>query len=122
MHTSAKFLFALSIGMLSWGSVCVAQEYEFKGGFPTPETVQKAYDDAYLSRAIEAYKFFYPTVSIVGTWTGNIHAGMIPNKVLLLMRGSPAQVVFTPNSDTPYAGGTIDLAAVRWSSSCHPDR
>jgi hypothetical protein len=36
--------------------------YEFKGGFPTPETTQKAYDDADLSRAIEAYKFFYPTV------------------------------------------------------------
>ena len=85
--------------------------YEFNGGFPTPQTVQKAYDDADLSRAIEAYKFFYPSVSILGTWDGNIQAGTIANKVLLLMRGRPEQVVFTPNSDTPYAGGTVDLAA-----------
>jgi hypothetical protein len=31
-------------------------EYEFKGGFPTPETVQKAYDDADFSHDAEAYK------------------------------------------------------------------
>lgn len=110
MHTGTILLFVLSIGLLSWAGVCDAQEYEFKGGFPTPETVQKAYDDADLSRAIEAYKFFYPTVSIVGTWKGNIHAGVAPNKTVLVMRGSPAQVVFTPNSDTPYAGATIDLS------------
>lgn len=110
MHTGTILLFVLSIGLLSWAGVCDAQEYEFKGGFPTLETVQKAYDDADLSRAIEAYKFFYPTVSIVGTWKGNIHAGVAPNKTVLVMRGSPAQVVFTPNSDTPYAGATIDLS------------
>jgi hypothetical protein len=95
---------------------CIAQAaspsgYEFKGGYPTPETIQKAYDDADLSRAIEAYKFFYPTVSIVGTWKGNIHAGNIINRTILLMHGTPAQVVFTPNSDTPYAGVCVDLSA-----------
>jgi hypothetical protein len=88
-----------------------SSDYEFRGGYPTPETIQKAYDDADLSRAIEAYKFFYPTVSIVGTWKGNIHAGNIINRTILLMHGTPAQVVFTPNSDTPYAGVCVDLSA-----------
>jgi len=87
-----------------------AIEYTFKGGFPTTETIQRAYDDADFCRAIEAYKFFYPTVSIAGTWKGNIHAGTIPNKVLLILHGRPEQLVFTPNSDTPYAGGTLDLS------------
>ncbi|QNK02247.1 DUF1254 domain-containing protein [Dyella telluris] len=87
-----------------------AQEYTFKGGFPDAATVQKAYDDADLARAIEAYKFFYPTVSILGTWTGNINAGTRPNEVLLLLHGRPEQVVFTPNSDTPYAGGPVDVS------------
>jgi hypothetical protein len=87
----------------------VAQEYEFKGGYPTPETIQKAYDDADLFRAIEAYKIFYPSVSILGTWDGNSAAGTTPNKVLLVLHGRPEQLVFTPNSDTPYAGGNIDL-------------
>jgi hypothetical protein len=31
-------------------------EYEFKGGLPTPEAVQKAYDDADFSHDVEAYK------------------------------------------------------------------
>lgn len=75
-----------------------------------PETVQRAYDNADLCRAIEAYKFFYPTVSILGTWKGSIHAGTVPNKVLLILHGRPEQIVFTPNSDTPYAGGTLDLS------------
>lgn len=87
-----------------------SSDYVFHGGFPTEQTIQKAYDDSDLSRAIEAYKFFYPTVSIYGTWQGNLDAGTVPNKVLLVLHGRPEQLVFTPNSDTPYAGGTIDLS------------
>ena len=34
---------------------------------------------------------------------------MVANKVAMLMRGSPAQTVLTPNSDTPYAGVNVDL-------------
>lgn len=32
--------------------------YEFKGGFPIRDTPQRAYDDADLGRAIQAYRFF----------------------------------------------------------------
>lgn len=86
-----------------------ATDYGFRGGYPTAQTVRKAYDDADLVRAIQAYKFFFPTVSIAGTWDGNARQGMKPNTVAMLMLGSPAQVVFTPNSDTPYAGVNLDL-------------
>lgn len=86
-------------------------EYEFKGGYPTPATVQKAYDDADLNRAIQAYRFFYPTVSIVGTWKGNEKGGTVANQVFALLEGTPQQLVFTPNSDTPYAGLPLDLSA-----------
>ncbi len=88
-----------------------APAYEFKGGFPTPSTIQKAYDDADLTRAIEAYKFFFPSVSLKATWEGNIAAGTNANKELLLLHGRPEQLVFTPNSDTPYFGGNLDLTA-----------
>ncbi|QIF05341.1 DUF1254 domain-containing protein [Roseimicrobium sp. ORNL1] len=88
----------------------VAQDYEFKGGYPTAETIQRAYDDADLNRAIQAYKFFYPTVSILATYEGNARAGMVENKNPMLMLGTPAQAVFTPNSDTPYAGANFDLS------------
>ena len=30
--------------------------YEFAGGYPTPETIQRAYDEADLNRAVQAYR------------------------------------------------------------------
>lgn len=84
--------------------------YQFDGGFPGPETVRRAYDDADLCRAIEAYKFFFPTVSILGTWKGNLRSGLAPNTAFMLMLGGPRQTVLTPNSDTPYTGANLDLS------------
>ncbi|HXC97166.1 MAG TPA: DUF1254 domain-containing protein [Edaphobacter sp.] len=84
--------------------------YEFKGGYPTSETAQKAYDSSDLNTAVEAYKFFYPSVSILATWEGNVAAGVVANKSFLILQGSPHQLVFTPNSDTPYAGANLDLS------------
>jgi hypothetical protein len=85
------------------------EAYEFAGGYPTPATVQQAYDDIDLNRAIHAYRFFYPTVSVAAIYKGNLKAGVIPNKAFIIMYGNPNQIVLTPNSDTPYAGGAIDL-------------
>jgi hypothetical protein len=87
-----------------------APSYEFVGGYPTAQTVQRAYDDADLNRAVQAYRFFYPSVSIMATWKGNLRAGMVPNKVFALLEGTPKQFVFTPNSDTPYSGLPLDLS------------
>jgi hypothetical protein len=84
--------------------------YEFAGGYPTPETVRRAYDEADLNRAVQAYRFFYPSVSIMATWKGNLRAGMVANKVFGLLEGTPKQFVFTPNSDTPYSGLPLDVA------------
>ena len=77
-----------------------ADNYKFINGYPTSETVKKAYDEADSNRALMLYKFFYPTVSIYGTWNGNIKAGLVPNKVFGLLSGMPKQLAFTPNSDT----------------------
>jgi hypothetical protein len=82
---------------------------KFAGGYPAGDTAQKAYDDADLNTAIQAYKFFYPTVSIESTWKGNAEAGLTTNNQFVIMKGSPKQLVFTPNSDTPYEGANIDL-------------
>jgi hypothetical protein len=102
-------LLALSVAVLPWASPSSAQEYDFKGGYPTPETIQKAYDDADLARAIQVYKFFYPTVSFEATWRGNLKEGAVANEIFALLEGTPRQLVFTPNSDTPYAGLPLDL-------------
>ena len=88
-----------------------ADDYSFKGGFPTPETIQKAYDDADLNRAIQAYRFFYPPVSIAALFSGFEGFGPVDNKTFFIMEGKPHHVLFTPNSDTPYAVIQLDLKA-----------
>jgi hypothetical protein len=83
--------------------------YTFERSYPSGDTAQKVYDDSDLNNAITAYKFFYPTVSILATWKGNEAAGLLTNKQFMILEGSPKQFVFTPNSDTPYEGASIDL-------------
>ncbi len=51
-----------------------SESYGFAGGYPTPETVRRAYDEADLNRAVQPYRFFYPSVSIMATWRGNLRA------------------------------------------------
>src|SRR6201992_1757915 len=85
--------------------------YEFEGGFPTPETVQRAYDDADLVRAITAYRFFYPSVSAVCVYNGNIDSGMLANRKFCVVRDAVGMSGFTMNSDTPYVGLSLDLSA-----------
>jgi hypothetical protein len=75
-----------------------ASEYEFKNGFPTAGTVQKAYDEAALARAIDAYKFFYPTVVGAAIIKDNESVGLVTNKVFGIMDSNPKQVVFTTNA------------------------
>lgn len=86
-----------------------ANEYEFKGGFPTTKTIQKAYDDADLNRAMQTYRFFFPNVSILGLFKGFEPVGTNDNKSFVILEGRPSGVLFTPNSDTPYAAVPLDL-------------
>lgn len=83
--------------------------YEFEGGFPTAETVRRARDDADLSRAVEAYRFFFPAVSGLAIWQGTIAAGVVPNEVFGLLDTRPEHVGLTLNSDTPYGPWMLDL-------------
>lgn len=84
--------------------------YTFAEGFPTGGTAQKAYNDNDLNRAIEAYKFFYPTVSGHAIFKDNERIGIVPNKVFGTLDGKPMHVGFTYNSDTPYAPMLMDLS------------
>ncbi len=89
----------------------VAPHYEFKGSYPSPDTVQKAYDDADLNRAVQMYRMFYPTVSGAAIFKGSLNAGAIPNKVFGTLDTKPKHLGFTLNSDTPYAPILLDLHA-----------
>jgi hypothetical protein len=110
-----RAVIAASFVAIALAQSCPAQpafsDYRFRGGYPTSESVQKAYDDSDLCRAIQAYKFFYPTVSFFAGYLALDAAGIKANHGAILLEGSPKQVVFTPNSDTPYAMIPLDLKA-----------
>src|SRR5215831_13871933 len=103
----------LAITLVAASTIAQAQTgsppYQFKGGFPTPETVNRAYDDADLNRAIQAYRFFYPNVSVYGLLAGFEPLGAKYNQTAVVLESLPRHVLFTPNSDTPYASIPIDL-------------
>jgi hypothetical protein len=84
--------------------------YTFERGFPSGDTAQKAYDDVDLNRAIQAYRFWYPTVSCEGIFQGNRDIGIEDNVGAGMAAAGPRQVGFTLNSDTPYGSGTLDLS------------
>jgi len=81
------------------------------GGFPAQEEIQRAYEEADLNRAIEAYKFFYPNVSIAGLFAGFDKVGFKDNQDFFILEGQPQHVLFTPNSDTPYAVIPLNLSS-----------
>jgi hypothetical protein len=84
--------------------------YEFDGGFPTGATSQRAYDEADLERAVQVYKFFYPTVSGAAMVRGNVPLGLVLNQVFGTLECGPDTMMFTGNSDTPYGPMDLDLS------------
>jgi hypothetical protein len=86
-------------------------EYTFKLGFPSGNTIQAATDATDSRRAIEAYKFFYPTVATEGVFQQFVPHGMAWNKVGIIMPQDPEQQFAYANQDTPYIMAFIDLKA-----------
>ena len=83
--------------------------YKFERGFPAAGTAEKAYDAADLRRAVEAYKFFYPTIGTEAVMQQMLAAGAKVNEVGIVMATGPRQQFGGANADTPYAIATVDL-------------
>lgn len=79
------------------------------GFFPAPRTAAEAHGEQDLRRALEAYHFFYPTVSMEGIIRGTRNSGAVDNKAAMMVIAQPRHIGYTLNSDTPYAGGVLDL-------------
>src|SRR5262245_52775448 len=75
--------------------------YGFERGYPTTETSVRARDDADFQRAMTAYRYWYPTVSVEGIFNGNRSLGIEDGKAWGIAAASPRQIGLTLNSDTP---------------------
>ncbi|MFS2122702.1 DUF1254 domain-containing protein [Pseudomonas sp. Pseusp97] len=100
----------LSFGAVSWAGDS-SENYSFLGGYPSETTVQRVRDELDLNRAVQAYRFFFPAVSMYSGWKGSVEQlGMKPNQSFALLEASPRKQVLTANSDTPYATMLLDLS------------
>lgn len=82
---------------------------ELVGGYPTAATIRAAHRDTLLTRAVTAYRFFYPTVSGAALLRGNEAAGLVDNRVFGVRENRPHHVGFTHDSDMPYGSVQLDL-------------
>src|SRR5262245_5895251 len=67
--------------------------YAFERGFPTPETARRIQDEQDEQRALQAYRFFYPTVSMEATFQGPRDGGIEDNKAAMIMAAGPRHVI-----------------------------
>jgi hypothetical protein len=89
------------------------EPYDFESDYPAPGTAQSIHEDQDFHRAVEAYRFFYPTVSAEGIVNGTRELGIDDGKALVvLLTARPHHLGFTLNSDTPYLFGTLDLSTM----------
>ncbi len=91
-------------------SITTAHAAATPAGFPPSGDVQRRYDEADLNRAVQAYRFFYPTVSGAAIFKGNAKSGLVENRVFGALDSKPHHVGFTYNSDTPYGPIMLDLS------------
>jgi hypothetical protein len=73
----------LQVLALVLAGVCAssfAQDYPFSKGYPTSAAAARAQDDTDYQRAITAYRFWYPTVSMEGIFNGGRAAGINDNE------------------------------------------
>ncbi|MEU9338467.1 DUF1214 domain-containing protein [Streptomyces sp. NPDC048290] len=82
---------------------------EFRDGYPVAESAVRVFDHVEVRRAVEAYRFFYPVVSMEAILRGTRATGAVDNESAPVLLARPHHVGFTLNSDTPYLAAGLDL-------------
>src|SRR5262245_53131146 len=82
-------------------------EFEFKGGYPTPETAARLHEQLMFNRAVEAYLTQMPAVATLEMRRGLADAGAKrSNQVVIWEQLMDAQtLLLTANTETVYGMG-----------------
>jgi hypothetical protein len=88
-------------------------DFEFKGGYPTPESAQRLREQLMFNRAVEVYLTQIPAVGVFESLRGLADCGAKKsNQVVIWEQLMDAQtLLLTPNTETVYAMGGLDLKA-----------
>jgi hypothetical protein len=112
MRSTIELAIAASLALATTASAAAppSTAYAFTHGYPSDAAARQARDDADFQRAVTAYRFWYPAVSVEGIFNGNRVAGIGDNEAIGIAAAGPRMIGFTLNSDTPYGSGTLDLS------------
>lgn len=84
---------------------------DFKDGFPSPETVEKVYDNLDFTHALDAYLNTFQGANSQAIHEGFQSIGVKDNELLIFSELMDAKSLFlTANADTVYFIGFIDLS------------
>jgi hypothetical protein len=88
-------------------------EFDFKGGYPTPESAERLREQLLFNRAVEVYLTQMPAVAIIESRRGLADFGAKKsNQVVIWEQLMDAQtLLLTPNTETVYVMGNLDLKA-----------
>lgn len=104
-----KLLFPLLLFAATLNTSAANEIPGFKNNYPTQETIDETSNNKVFQRALDAYHFWYPTVSSEGIMNGGREMGLKDNENFFSLQSSSKVLAFTANIDTPYGGGTLDL-------------
>ena len=82
------------------------------GGFPTPDTAQRVFDEMDLQRATQAYMDFYPALSLLAMLKGQVaNYGVrgCSDVIVFADKMNSTPLWLTGNTDSIYALVTLDL-------------
>lgn len=89
----------------------MSDETRSSTSFPSPEDAARTHREQKDRRALETYRFFFPTVSMEAIFHGFRAAGAVDNRSGVVLVTAPRHLNLTANSDTSYAACVIDLRA-----------
>ncbi|NEX94701.1 DUF1254 domain-containing protein [Caulobacter sp. 17J65-9] len=86
-------------------------DFEFVGGYPSPDTAARLREALTFNRAVEAYLAHMPAVSWFSVWRGVAQAGPgAPNQLVLWEQLMDADtLLLTGNTETVYGLAALDL-------------
>lgn len=86
-------------------------ELTFTDGFPTAETVEKAYDFLDTSRAVELFLNAMPAASMYAMLNGHAEIGFKPNRTVGITEElmNARSLWLTPQTTTPYVHTEVDV-------------
>jgi hypothetical protein len=101
---------SVSGGLAMAEQLTASGSYRFERSFPTGDAASRAGDDLDFQRAVVAYRFWFPTVTMEGVFNGLRERNVLDNESVGIFAAQPHHVFFTPNCDTPYGVAVIDLS------------